>query len=109
MQQHALVAVGQLEGLAGLVGRPALDVAQRDDEPLCDWELLDRRANHGPGLTRDEAYLGVTPGERRARPAAGVARIVVRQEALGVHGWVVALGFERCERRERPAAALAHG
>jgi hypothetical protein len=48
MQYHALIALRHLEGSRRLVGRPALGVAQGDDEPLCRREPLDRFADDVP-------------------------------------------------------------
>src|SRR3954469_25750673 len=42
VKQHTLVAFRPVEGLARLVGGPAVDVAQGDDEPLRRGEKLDR-------------------------------------------------------------------
>src|SRR3954467_428024 len=109
MQQHALVAVGQLEGPTGLVGGPALDVAQRDDEPLGRWKSLDRVADDIPGLARQEALLRASPGARRARPAAWEARMVGGEEAIGIDRGFAALGVGCGKRREGVASALAHG
>ena len=104
MKKDTLIDLGQLERVTDLVARPALDVAQRDDGSLARRQRLDGALDHLARLGRDQPVLGQLA--RRRRPSAGIVRMVVGEEAVGVDrrlghaGWIV-------QRRERDAAALS--
>src|SRR4051812_43129818 len=52
VEKHPLVRVGEAEALADFVGRPPLDVAQRDDRLLARRQHRDGRLDAGAGLVR---------------------------------------------------------
>ena len=117
VQQHALVALGELERRADLVGVPALDVAQGDDLLLAagsgsiasrtSSQRLGRRAGSPPG-SRAQACGGI------AQPP-GYIGWSARQEAVRVDGGLVLArsgssdesGTLRCSRSPRVRARLA--
>ena len=105
VQQHALVAGGELERLRDLLRLPALDVAQDDDLLLARRQLGDRGADLLQRLGRQQLLVGhPRPAVRRDRPAARVARVARRAEAVRVdRGLVLVL---RRERGHRHAARL---
>src|SRR6185369_18064581 len=71
VEEHALVRVGEAQALAHLVGRPPLDVAQRDDRLLARRQRRDGRLDAGTGLVRQGGRLRVRlPALRRRRPVA---------------------------------------
>src|SRR5207244_10387893 len=89
----------------------ALDVAQRHHGALARWQGLDRAADAVANLAGEEALVGdLAPRRGRRGPSAGVARVVGREEAIGIDRWaVVAGGLERGERhapRLAPAPRL---
>jgi hypothetical protein len=69
VQEHPLVPLAEPEGLADLLGGPALDVAQQDDVALAGGQLVHRLARPGQRLARQQALLRkLVPALRRIRP-----------------------------------------
>ena len=98
VEQHALVAVADVEQLADLGGGASDEIAQRDHGPLLVRELLDRMQQLVAQLGAEQAGLRVAvEPRRRARPAA------FGSEGRRVDGRAVL----RLECGERQAAGIA--
>jgi hypothetical protein len=78
----------------------AFNVAQRNQEPLALWQLLERRTQILAQLVRDRAPLGVFPGAHGSDPASVACETVLDRQRFGL------LALRR-ERRERDRAARA--
>src|SRR5215210_28213 len=97
VQQHALVALGDVERLADLLCVAALDVAHRDDDPLRIRQSMDRREHQIERLAIGELLRGeLLPVAGGGTPVAG-ERIVCAAEALRLDGGLDALTCERGE------------
>src|SRR4051794_39338539 len=106
MQEHSLVDLADVEGVADLLRRPALDVAQDDDLALARGQCVDGRANAVDRLAADQALVGTAlPVARCGGPVPGPAAVPGRQEALRVDRILVRV--RAADARERGAAGLA--
>src|SRR5438105_546403 len=102
MQQHPLVALGQLKAATDFPGAPTLDVAQQHDLPLAGWQRVNGPPKLQLGFARQQPLLRVVaPGARGhvRRPVARPLRVVWRSEALGrdgrsrgIVGWITQRG-----------------
>src|SRR5918994_3124636 len=99
MQEHPLVALREIERLADLICRAALDVAQRDHDALRGRKLLDRAKNYLPDLTREEPLLRRLPTSRSDGPVPGIGLVIRGKKPIGIHGRVVFVTDQRRERR----------
>ena len=105
MQKHALIRLGQLEGITDFLGGEALDVMQRDHRALPGRQAINLSTDHVQRLVGDQHVV------RYAGPATGRSRPVSRkalgfsEEPVGRHRRVGVADFER---RERNAPRLAH-
>src|SRR4051794_40591957 len=97
VQEHALVALGDVERFANLLGVTARDVAHRNHDALRGWKPVD-------GGEHDVEFLSVGEGlGGEPLPVAGVGPpmagegIIRATEALGLDGGLIALGRQRSE------------
>jgi hypothetical protein len=88
VQEDALVAVGDLEGICHFHRRPTLDVPQQDHLALRLRELPDRHLDHVERLPLDELVL--RPAPRGSGPRSWTRR-VRSEKAVGVDGGLVRL------------------
>src|SRR3954468_7811124 len=110
VQEYALVDLADVERVADLLGRPALDVAQDDDLALARRQVVDGHADAVDGLAAQQALVGeALPVARRGRPMPGPAAVVGRQEAVGVHGVLVLDAAAHARERRAAGLALAAG
>src|SRR3954447_13505748 len=110
MQQYALVDLADVERVADLLGRPALDVAQDDDLTLARRQVVDRHADAVDGLAAQQALVGeALPVARRGGPVPRPAAVVGRQEAVGVDGVLVLDAPGHTGERRAARLALAAG
>src|SRR3954453_2906638 len=107
VQQHALVGLRELQGLADLLGRPALEVAQDDDLLLARRKPADGSVDVFERLARQQPLLGQrVPVGRKSRPSARILAVRALETLGGDPRLVVALGRER---REGHAPSLFDG
>ena len=105
MQEHALVALGDVERFADLLRVAALDVAHRDHDALRRRKLVDGGEHDVECLSVGEGLVGEPlPVAGIGPPMAGEG-IIGAPEALGIDGRLIALGRQR---REGDGAGLAH-
>src|SRR5215207_2277278 len=98
VQEHALVAAGDVERGADLLGREAGDVAQRDHLLLRGRQARDDLYHERERLAAEQRLLGQRLPVRRVLLPVPGKRVVAAAEAVGVDRRLVALGRERGER-----------
>jgi hypothetical protein len=106
MEQHALIAVAELERVTDLVRRPALDVAQCQHRTLHWGQRRDRVEDQLPGLHGEQVVLGRIPAPWRGRPMAGRVPLVGPQEAIRIDHWPAVRRLFAAERGERNRPTL---
>jgi hypothetical protein len=108
VQEHSLIGLAEVQGVADLLGVPATDVAQRDHLALARGQIPDRAQHDITGLGDLELVLRILPGDRGtgppARPLAATAL-----ELIWIHRRASALLVAPSQQRERhdPPLALA--
>src|SRR4051812_19229327 len=106
VEKHSLVCLGEVQSVAGLLGVPSEEIAQRDDLTLAWWQVADGAQHDVAGLLGLELALGLLPRGGRARPPSG-ALAAATLEAIGVQSGPSALLVAAAEQREGQDAPLA--
>ncbi len=107
MQDHSLIRLGKPQDAADLLSGPAFHIAERDDEALGGWQVVDGVADDADRLRGDKPILDAAfPRERWVLPVLGPLRMERVEEALGCDCGFRPVGLVRRELRVGDAAPL---
>src|SRR5215208_7680220 len=106
VQEHSLIGLGQVQGVARLLGAPPQQVAHGDHLALARREVTDRPQHHVASLGGLELALGFLPRGGRARPPSRPLAPPAL-EAIGVDRWATALLVAAAKERKGQDASLA--
>src|SRR5687768_2489778 len=104
MKQDSLIGLGYLERITDVLRGPSLEISKCDHLSLRWRQSLDRLKDYVSRLSRKQSLLrrleSSGPDSPAVIAAGRLARVVRREEAVGVHRGLVVTGARRGGERD---------